>query len=902
MSPNERAARALELFDDLADLAPEVRAARLAALHDSEPELAREVVALLAADGHSGPLDRSLGQLAATICAEPEQAAGTGPAEGQRIGGFTLREIIGRGGMGEVWLAERSVDGFEQKVALKLVRSGMARSDIVRRFVQERRILAELSHPSIARFIDGGVSAGGLPWYAMEFVAGIALTDFVCQQALDLRSRVTLLVEICQAVAYAQARLVVHRDLKPGNILVDADGRPHLLDFGIAKLLDDSTDGVETATGMQAMSPAYAAPEQLLGQAVTTATDVYALGLILYELITGELPQQRSRASWPQLLEIARQDDTERPGLRLRRDRNNAPRGAASTQAVAASDEELDTIVLMALRREPERRYPNAAALGEDLKRWLDGRPVQAQADSTGYRLRKFVRRHRVAVASGCAVAFALLAGIGAALWQAGVARDEATRAAAQTVRAEAEARRAEAALAQARDAAQRTGRVKDYMMQTFLAADPLRRGAGEPVEISAVLDRAIARIDEEIADDVVLQIDLWDDFGEIRAGQGRFDDAVALFDKALAAAEGSYGGDHPVVVESLINRGVIEGYRGRMLAGASYVERALRVLDGMSDPDPSQHFNTLMAMAAVSEARGEGPQALAYTERALKIARARLERHPELLAVALHNHATALIGVARFRDALTPAREAVEAFSALNGPDAPNLIPVLETLSEIEETIGDYSAAATHYRHRLAIAELHFPGDHPWKAAALTDLGWLNVDDGDVDAGNAQLDEAIAMYTRIGSTRDLMPIRLRGMSALRHEEASKALALFDRGLRLCRERKTEHAACDALAAHRAEALARLGQAEQALRELEPVLVRLRARGGSGEGMLLHALRAHAETLWVAGLGREALEVQRELLTISSQRFPEGHPALLRAESRLREMRAGSPEEPGALR
>jgi tetratricopeptide (TPR) repeat protein len=329
------------------------------------------------------------------------------------------------------------------------------------------------------------------------------------------------------------------------------------------------------------------------------------------------------------------------------------------------------------------------------------------------------------------------------------------------------------------------------------------------------------------------------------------------------------------------------------MLAGAPYVERALRVLDAMSDPDPTQHFNTLQAMAAVSEARGEGQQALAYTERSLAMARSLVEHNPEHLAVALHNHATALIGVARFRDALAPAQEAVEAFSTLNGPDAPNLLPVLETLAEIEETIGDYAAAASHHRRRLAIAEHHFPGDHPWKAGALTDLGWLNVEDGDPAAGNAQLDESIAMYTRLGSTRDLLPIRLRGMSALRHEDAAKALALFDRGLALCRERETDHAACDALAANRAEALARLGQREQALRELEPVLTSLRARGGAGEGMLLHALRAHAETLHGLGRAGEAIAVQQELLALSRQRFPEGHRALVRAEARLREMQPG---------
>lgn len=895
MTPNERGLRALKLFEEWVELPAAERAAKLAELHGEDADLAAEVAALLAADAAaSGPLDRPLQGLAATVCAEDLAPAAVLGA-GMRIGSFNLREPIGRGGMGEVWLAERAVDGFQQQVALKLIRSGMASEDLLRRFVQERRILAELTHPAIARFIDGGVSADGLPWYAMEYVQGRSLIDHVRAEGLDLRHTVALMVEVCQAVAYAQARLVVHRDLKPSNILVDREGHPHLLDFGIAKMLDDHAGGAETATGLQAMSPAYAAPEQLLGQSITTATDVYALGLILYELIAGELPHQRAKASWPELIEIARRDDTDPPRQHLRA-LAGAASGGQQRLPKSAGDVELDHIVLMCLRREPERRYANAAALAEDLQAWLDGRPVQAQGDSPGYRLRKFVARHRVAVLSAAAVLLALLLGMGAALWQAERARTQAALAAAAAARAEAETQRAEAALAQARDAAERTTRVKDYMMQTFLAADPMRRGADEPVEIGAVLDRAIARIDEEIGDDIVLRIDLWDDFGEIRAGQGRIDDAVALFDKALAAAEKQYGGDHPVVLESLINRGVIEGYRGRILDGAAYIERAMALLDSMPGASPSQRFNTVQAMAAVSEARGKLDQALVYTEQALELARELAEAHPEHLALALHNYATMLMGVGRHADALAPSRESVEAFTAITGESAPNLIPVLETLAEIEEVMGDFAMAKLHHERRLALAEQHFSADHPWKAAALTDLGWLNVEDGEVALGNQQLDQAIDIYTRAGSQRDLLSLRVRGMSALLHEGAAAALGYFDRGLALCRERKTDHAACDALGANRAEALTQLGQSELALEELQPVLQSLRARGGSGTGSLLHALRAQAETLSALGRHAEAIAVMEEMLSLARQRHPPEHRAVRRAEARLaaiRERQAG---------
>jgi len=239
-------------------------------------------------------------------------------------------------------------------------------------------------------------------------------------------------------VAYAQNRLVVHRDLKPSNILVDAQGRVRLLDFGIAKLLDEAPDATATATGLRAMSAAYAAPEQILDAPVSAATDVYALGVVLYELLTGVLPQERASATLETLAERVRHEETERPSARLRGDATSTTTlGADTAQRFARQVAgELDTIVLAALRREPERRYPSAAALADDLRRWLDGRPVAAQPDTAGYRARKFVSRHRFAVGSASAVLLALVAGFGTALWQANLAREEAMRAQAESTKA----------------------------------------------------------------------------------------------------------------------------------------------------------------------------------------------------------------------------------------------------------------------------------------------------------------------------------------------------------------------------------------------------------------------------------------------------------------------------------
>ncbi|MBL0030237.1 MAG: serine/threonine protein kinase [Rhodanobacteraceae bacterium] len=269
------ARRALQEFERLSELSTEACAEALQALAETSPALAAEVRALLAADAAQGLLDRAA-PLTAVVEHESEHARLD--RSNERIGSYRLVERIGRGGMGDVYRAVRDADGFNQIVALKLLRRGLDSEDIVRRFVQERRILARLEHPGIARMIDGGLSGDGLPWFAMELVDGIPITEFARGRSLGLRSRIELLLAVCDAVDYAHRRLIVHRDLKPSNVLVTMDGAPRLLDFGIAKLLDQDETSALTGTGVRLLSPAYATPEQLAGEPVGITTDVYALG------------------------------------------------------------------------------------------------------------------------------------------------------------------------------------------------------------------------------------------------------------------------------------------------------------------------------------------------------------------------------------------------------------------------------------------------------------------------------------------------------------------------------------------------------------------------------------------------------------------------------------------------
>src|SRR5687767_5540559 len=328
---------------------------------------------------------------------------------GNRIGPYKILSEIGRGGMGAVYLAERDDQHYRQQVAIKLIKPGLGGDQIQRRFRNEMQILAELNHANIARLFDGGETADGLPYLVMEYVEGSSINQYCGDKQLTIEQRLNLFCTVCAAVQYAHQHLVIHRDIKPGNILVTSDGVPKLVDFGIAKLLDQTTIGPElTATAMPFMTPQYASPEQLRGESVTTATDVYSLGVVLYELLSGRLPYRFKSRIPHEMAKTICEDTPEKPQKRLNAD--------------------LDNIVLMAMRKEPQRRYATAEQFAEDIRRHLDGLPVRARQDTFSYRAGKFIRRQKVAVAAAALVALTLLVGIITTTWQARVARAERAR------------------------------------------------------------------------------------------------------------------------------------------------------------------------------------------------------------------------------------------------------------------------------------------------------------------------------------------------------------------------------------------------------------------------------------------------------------------------------------------
>ena len=413
-----------DILNSALECDPAERAVYLDANCGTDAGLRAEVESLLACEAQAATsfIETPAFALAPELLADDESVS----LENRHVGAYKILREIGRGGMGVVFLAERSDGEFQQQVALKLVWRSFADAELARRFRRERQILASLNHPNIARLLDGGVSAEGEPFFAMEHVEGVRIDDYCTTHNLSTDQRLKLFLLVCQGVAYAHQHLVVHRDLKPSNILVTNEGTPKLLDFGIAKLLDAEHAGEHTQTYLRAFTPDYASPEQISGARITTASDVFSLGILLHELLHGAHDSSRKRLPLGGWLSANNEKKTLLMNSQTNQEHSNEGTQTGDERFV---NHELKNIIAMARREEPARRYASVPQFAEDIQRYLDGLPVRAQQDSFTYRTEKFVRRNRFAVASTALVALSLVFGFAVALWQANVARVERDRA-----------------------------------------------------------------------------------------------------------------------------------------------------------------------------------------------------------------------------------------------------------------------------------------------------------------------------------------------------------------------------------------------------------------------------------------------------------------------------------------
>ncbi|HJT97345.1 MAG TPA: serine/threonine-protein kinase, partial [Rhodanobacteraceae bacterium] len=506
------------LLDAALDLPADKRADSVRA-NASRAEIAEFVMDLLAREGRIGGfLDVAAAAIgeAAVADANDQNPDSAGLAPGRQIGAWRLVRELGSGGMAVVWLAERVDSADAPPVALKLVRPGLDGTLLRERFARERRIVALLQHPRIARLVDGGV-ADGRQYLALEYVDGEAIGEWCAQSRASTRRRIHLALQICDAVAFAHARLIIHRDLKPSNILVDADGGVHLLDFGIAKILrgDSSEPTALTAIGGRAMTTTYASPEQIEGLPLGVATDIYSLAVVLHELLAGDLPYRASRTNLA-AVEAAILHDDPRPASAAVDAAYAARRGVTLRRLRQELRGDIDRILAKALEKKPARRYATIDAFADDLRRHLQGQPIRAQRASLRYRTGKFVQRHALGLAVTVALAAAILIGLAGTLWQA--------RRAAQS----AQAARAETAAANA---------VRDLLLDMFRTADPDISRGRDPTA-SELLDTAIRRLKGGFADQPELKARLLGVVAELNRKLGNYPRAAELFGEAADLPE----------------------------------------------------------------------------------------------------------------------------------------------------------------------------------------------------------------------------------------------------------------------------------------------------------------------------------------------------------------------------
>ena len=650
---------------------------------------------MLEVDSGSGQLlDRSLEAVLGTL----EEPALQTPPIGASVGPFRLLERLGDGGSSVVFRAEREQAGVRQQVALKLLRRGLHGDAEKRRFGDERRALARLQHPGIARLIEGDITAEGLPFIALELIEGTSIVEHARSRRLGLRQRLALFVEVCRAVDAAHRALIVHRDLKPSNIMVTAEGEVKLLDFGIAKLLSADSDEDAAQDPRIVLTPAYAAPEQFERGAITTATDVYALGIVLGELITGQ--RREPGSSGPpssQLEDNAAGADRVEPVAVLRR----KLRG------------DLDAIVLKATDPDPSRRYASAGALAEEILHHLDGHPVLAHPPSRLYRTRKFVGRHRGGVISSVLFVLAILTSLGVALWQARVARVEAQRATS----------------------------VRDFLLNVFTAAEP----AGPRLAPPSVLDVVRTSIREAQRSSMLypaVRVDLLESLGNVLRAQGEVEESIRLLEANYREATGMLGAAHP----STLNAGFGLA-RARVNAGQRPEARALfdALMEHDAEADADFRSRLRAASALLAAERFERERALRESIDAGDLCQARACSEPTRIN-ALLARGYVLANFQQDEAAIPIMLDALQAQRAyFSGPHI-DIADNEQGLSRAYRRLGQFDRAEALARESLAIVEASVPDPHVRRSDALDTLRQVLIDEREFDEAEALGERIIVM------------------------------------------------------------------------------------------------------------------------------------------------------------
>jgi serine/threonine-protein kinase len=761
------------LFDAALDCPPDERRAFLREACDDADIRAIVLDLLSSAEDASfldTPVEAQAGpfwtDFADTLDASPEPDARTG----EQVGPYCLDAIVGRGGSGLVYRAERADGAFDQTVAVKLLAGQRDSQAILDRFAHERQVLADLTHPNVARLYDGGVTEEGQPYFVMEYVDGTPIDQYCDDHRLSIHERLTLFATVAETVHHAHKNLVVHRDLKPSNVLVTDEGTPKLLDFGIAKVVGEEAPGL-TRTGERWMTPEYAAPEQVQGGAITTGTDVYQLGVVLYELLTSHRPYRPDARSVYEIERAVCEDPPTRPSTVVTRtagtdddpttpDAVSAARGTEPMALQRTLRGDLDAIVLKALRKEPAARYASAEALVEDVRRYLEGRPVEAHRGSWVYRTNKFVRRHAAGVATGGAV---LLLVLGFGLFHT-------HRIATERDRAQHEA--------------ETSAQVTNFMVNLFEQSSPFVAPT-DTMTLRTFMTKSVEDV-ESLQGQPALQARLLGTLGKVQQNLGRYAESQSLLERALTTQQRLYGDQHRETAASMVSlawtlkdlgaferadsllaralflyrteleatdsltatlyndRGVIAFEQSRYDAAANWHRRALDLRRQLYPDGAPALAYSLYNLAVTRHEQGALDEAESLYREALDVARTHLPpKHPEITRV-LRDLGRLLAESARYEEAAALLNDVISINRDVLGDDHPRVTTDLNELATLHARSGNPGAAEPLFREALTRRRTQLGASHPYVATSLNNLAYTLKEQGKIDAAIPLYREAV--------------------------------------------------------------------------------------------------------------------------------------------------------------
>jgi len=758
------------LFEKALELESSERESYLKSACDDDKELFDEVISLLHADEKQHSI--FAGSAADYIAVDDANL------DGKIFGNYRAVKQIGSGGMGSVYLAERADGVFEQKVALKIVKPGMNSHEIITRFEEERQILARLQHPNIARLLDGGISELGLPYFTMEYVEGKPITAFCDEKNLTIEQRLELFKKVCEAVLYAHQNLVIHRDIKPNNILVQEDGTVKLLDFGIAKVFEEEEEEkFVTRTGMRVMTPEYASPEQVRGEPVSTATDIYSLGLILYQLLTGCPPYEVTSTSALEMERIICLTEPQKPSTMITKIFSSAPdsKQKASPDFISRKRKttipklkkrisgDLDNICLMAIRKEPERRYSSIAQFITDIDSHLNELPVSARKSTAGYRTKKFIQRHKVGVV--VATISVILIAIVTTFYTIQLA-EERDRAQLE---------------------AEKSKKVSEFLAGIFEVSDP-EQSKGESITARELLDNGVKRIESELSDQPEVLANMLGVTGNVYKSLGLYDNALVLLQRAYSINDSLLGNNSPETAKSINDLANLNFAMGDYESAIKKFKEAIEQRKNIYGEESLEAAESMNDLAMVLREEGDYDQSEKLLSASLAIRNKLLSSESMEVAQSLNNLALLKEDMGEFEKAKKLLEEALQKKEKIYGKIHPSVTETMGNLAFLLQQMGEYEEASKLFNETVEIDKKLFGDLHPVVSTDLYNLASNTALMGDLNAAEKLYEEVLKLDKELlGEEHPYIALDLNNLAGIYSDKGDyeKAENLYKESLNL---------------------------------------------------------------------------------------------------------------------